>query len=105
MKLDDSYLETLLTRLNTAVAVQNASEPKLGPEEQAVAAEIVEPAIRPASAEQRIDLPIDEVRPSVRQAIVERRFTVNGAQAADWQDIAPERVPGEFWPLAPADCA
>ncbi|MBI3838840.1 MAG: AAA family ATPase [Planctomycetia bacterium] len=101
--MDDSYLETLLTRLNTAVASQNALGPKLDPQSPTVGAEQGEDALVPVSVDRRKDSPRDDNGPSLRQKIVEQRSIDPTAQVADCQDIPPDRIPGEFWPLAPAD--
>ncbi len=103
MKLDDSYLETLLTRLNTAAGGQNTHEPENELKSPTAGRETTEIVPRQASIDRQNDAPRDDAGPSLRQKIVERRFTVDNPHAAECQDVPSERISGEFWPLAPAD--
>jgi predicted ATPase with chaperone activity len=93
MKLDDAYLENLLTRLDSAVA---------GQEESQSARKSAKAAAGEPGAVATVDA---GGAPSLRQRIVDAKLSPNEPLYFSDDDPLSRPAPGEFWPFAPNDWA
>ena len=96
MKLHDSYVETLMMRINSAISNSGSAASS--------------PAVAPSAAcasDEYSSSPVDgstdlgEDRPSIRQRIVEAKLGLNSGPSAAGHDSSTAAASHEFWPLAP----
>ena len=98
MKLNESYIENLMTRINSAISYPGSavSTPEFAPGAAGVAGEYPSLSVNCAN-----DLAEDQ--PSIRQQLVEAKLGLNGGPGATGNESSLAATFHEFWPLAKAN--